>query len=162
MYRGSRTATSAEVRYYSHPIAVVSTQTPNQEGRVPLSERHPVEIEVTPERELAVTWNDGHRTAIRVDALRDFCACATCRKARMDREEAAQQPRRRSLNVLGAATRYDIEGLEHVGRYGLGVNWKDAHRSIYTYEYLASLCPCEDCTAARGGPPVPFDPIVTG
>ena len=32
----------------------------------------------------------------------------------------------------------------------------------YTYDYLASICPCEACTAERGGPPVPFDPIVTG
>jgi DUF971 family protein len=80
----------------------------------------------------------------------------------MDRSEAEAAPRRRSLNVLGASTRYDIGGLEHVGRYGLGVNWKDDHRSIYTYDYLASICPCEACTAERGGPPVPFDPIVTG
>jgi DUF971 family protein len=130
-------------------------------------QRHPVEIAVTPERALAVSWSDGHRTVISLDALRDYCACATCRKARMDRAEAEEapapeeRPKRRSLNVLGAATRYDLAGLEHVGRYGLGANWKDGHRSIFTYEYLASLCPCDACTAERGGPPVPFDPLAT-
>lgn len=126
-----------------------------------MPQRHPIEIALTPERALDVTWDDGHRTVIPVDMLRDFCACATCRKARMDREEEERKPRRRSLNVLGAATRYDVTGLEHVGRYGLGVNWKDSHRSIYTYDYLASLCPCDECTEKRGGPPVPFDPIIT-
>lgn len=125
-----------------------------------MPERHPVEIALTPAHELAVTWDDGHNTVIAVDALRDYCPCATCRKARTDRAEAERRPaRRRSLNVLGAATRYDVEGLEHVGRYGLGVNWRDTHRSIYTYDYLASLCPCPACTEERGGPPVPFNPI---
>ena len=124
-----------------------------------MSNRHPVEIAVTPERALAVTWDDGHRTEIPIQVLRDFCACATCRKARMDRVEEEEKPKRRSLAVLGAATRYDLVGLEHVGRYGLGANWKDGHRSIYTYEYLAAICPCEACELERGGPPVPFDPI---
>jgi DUF971 family protein len=125
-----------------------------------VSQRHPVEIAVTPERELAVTWDDGHESLIPIDVLRDFCACATCRKARTDRTEAEERPKRgRSLAVLGAATRFELAGLEHVGRYGLGANWKDGHRSIYTYEYLADICPCATCTAERGGPPVPFDPV---
>ena len=124
-----------------------------------MPQRHPVEIAVTPERALAISWNDGHETVIKIDALRDYCACATCRKKRMDLAEEEEKPKRRSLNVLGAATRYGLAGLEHVGRYGLGANWDDGHRSIFTYEYLASLCPCDACTAERGGPPVPFDPI---
>jgi DUF971 family protein len=126
-------------------------------------QRHPVEIAVTPERALAVAWDDGHRSVIPLDVLRDFCACATCRKARTDRAEAEEKPKskRRSLAVLGVATRYELTGLEHVGRYGLGANWGDGHRSIFTYEYLAAICPCEACAAERGGPPVPFDPVPT-
>ena len=126
-----------------------------------MPQRHPVEIAVTPERALAVTWDDGHRTVLAIDVLRDFCPCATCRKARADQAAQAQKPLRRSLTVLGAATRYDVEGLEHVGRYGLGVNWKDNHHSIYAYQYLADICPCEECVERRGGPPVPFDPLTT-
>ena len=125
-----------------------------------MPQRHPVEIELRPDRVLVVTWDDGHVTGIEVDALRDFCPCATCRKARMEHEEKEARPaaKRRSLNVLGAATRYDVEGMEHVGRYGLGVNWKDNHHSIYSYDYLAEICPCDECMLRRGGPPVPFDP----
>lgn len=123
-----------------------------------MHQRHPVEIAVTPHRALAVTWDDGHVSTIRIDMLRDFCACATCRKARMDRVEEEEKPKRRSLAVLGSASRYDLSGLEHVGRYGLGANWQDGHRSIFTYEYLAAICPCQECAAERGGPPIPFDP----
>jgi DUF971 family protein len=125
-----------------------------------VSARHPVEIELTQANRLEIVWDDAHRTAITINALREFCPCATCRKARMDRVDAAEIPaKRRSLNVLGVNTRYDVEILEHVGRYGLGVTWKDGHRSIFTYEYLADLCPCSECEQLRGGPPVPFDPI---
>jgi len=124
-----------------------------------VTQRHPVEIEVTPARALAVTWDDGHASVIPIDVLRDFCACATCRKARTDRADIEEKPKRRSLSVLGASTRFELAGLEHVGRYGLGANWKDGHRSIFTYDYLAAICPCADCTAERGGPPVPFDPV---
>ena len=114
-----------------------------------MPQRHPVEIAVTPERALAISWNDGHETVIKIDALRDYCACATCRKARMDRTEEEEKPKRRSLHVLEAGEAVACRGA----------NWDDGHRSIFTYEYLASLCPCDACTAERGGPPVPFDPI---
>jgi DUF971 family protein len=124
-----------------------------------MSERYPVEIEVTPDRALAVRWDDGHRTVIPVMSLRDSCPCATCRQARKERAAGAGAApgKRRSLNVLGVATRYDVAGMEHVGRYALGVSWKDDHNSIYAWEYLAGLCPCEACAAERGGPPVPAD-----
>lgn len=127
-----------------------------------MPQRYPVEFEVTQDRRLNVVWDDGHSSAFPLDVLRDFCACATCRKARTDRVEIEERPRRRSLSVLGASTRFELQGLEHVGRYGLGVNWKDGHRSIFTYDYLSDICPCSECAAVRGGPPVPFDPVPTG
>ena len=40
------------------------------------------------------------------------------------------------LPVLGSAIRSEIASVSHVGRYGLGVAWKDGHQSIYTYETL--------------------------
>ena len=119
--------------------------------------RHPTEIAVTPERALAVRWDDGHTTVIPAATLRDFCPCATCRQARLEREaKQAAGGRRRSLNVLGATTRYEVAGLEHVGHYALGVSWKDDHRSIYAYDYLSAICPCEECSAERGGPAEPM------
>lgn len=116
-------------------------------------ERYPVDIAVTAERALAVRWDDDHGTVIPLTALRDACPCATCRQARRERAEQARATKRRSLSVLGAATRYEVAGLEHVGSYALGVSWRDDHRSIYAWEYLAGLCPCAACDEARGGPP---------
>ena len=123
--------------------------------------RHPLEISLSDPRRLVIRWEDGHASEFPVDILRDFCPCATCRKARMDRNEQAEQPKKRSLNVLGAATRFEIDGLEHVGRYALGINWKDGHRSIFTWEYFSTICPCDECRMVRGGPPQPFDPLIT-
>jgi DUF971 family protein len=119
--------------------------------------RYPVEIALTPERSLAVVWDDGHETVIPVNTLREFCPCATCRQAR--KERAAEKPagaKRRTLTVLGVATRFEIGGLEHVGTYALGVSWKDDHRSIFAYDYLSEICPCAACDAKRGGPPRPL------
>jgi DUF971 family protein len=119
--------------------------------------RYPVEIAVTPERALAVRWDDGHETVVPINALRDFCPCATCRQARKERAaEKAAGAKRRTLNVLGVATRYEIAGLEHVGNYALGVSWKDDHRSIFAYDYLSEICPCPVCAEERGGPPQPL------
>ena len=119
--------------------------------------RYPAEIAATPERALAIEWADGHRTVIAINMLRDFCPCATCRQARKERggQQAASGKGRRSLNVLGVATRYELAGLEHVGHYALGVTWKDDHRSIYAYDYLSAICPCDECAVARGGPATP-------
>ena len=66
--------------------------------------------------------------------------------------QSAQIVASSSTSVLGALRR---NALDHK----LGANWDDGHRSIFTYEYLASLCPCDACTDERGGPPVPFDAI---
>ena len=79
--------------------------------------RHPLEISLSDPRRLVIRWEDGHASEFPVDILRDFCPCATCRKARMDRNEQAEQPKKRSLNVLGAPTRFEVDGLEHVERY---------------------------------------------
>jgi hypothetical protein len=54
-----------------------------------------------------------------------------------------------SLPVLGMANRSEVESLSHVGRYALGVLWKDQHDSIYPFDALASQCPCEECKARR-------------
>jgi DUF971 family protein len=36
--------------------------------------------------------------------------------------------------------------IEAVGRYGLKITWSDGHNlGIYTFEYLRTLCECEEC-----------------
>ena len=38
-----------------------------------------------------------------------------------------------------------IRGLNEVGRYAIGVQWADAHDSIYPLESLRRFCPCNTC-----------------
>jgi DUF971 family protein len=81
-----------------------------------------------------ITWSDGQKTRIGLNDLRSMCDCALCRDEREKRENQAAAPR--MLRVLGSAIRAEIASVSHVGRYALGVAWKDGHQSIYTYECL--------------------------
>jgi DUF971 family protein len=95
----------------------------------------PVAVDVSrANRVFEITWSNGQKTRIGLDDLRSMCDCALCREEREKRETQAAAPR--MLRVLGSAIRSEIASISHVGRYALGVAWKDGHQSIYTYEYL--------------------------
>lgn len=38
-----------------------------------------------------------------------------------------------------------IRGLNHVGRYAIGVQWVDGHDSIFPLANLRRYCPCNVC-----------------
>ncbi len=97
----------------------------------------PVAVDVSrANRVFEITWSDGQKTSLTFDDLRSMCDCALCRDEREKRETQAAAPR--MLPILGSAIRFDITSVSHVGRYALGVAWKDGHQSIYTYDYLFS------------------------
>jgi DUF971 family protein len=96
------------------------------------------------DRTLSVVWSETHSSRFNLDDLRSICDCARCRSDR----EAAEQKRLespRSLPILGATTRAEISSINHVGRYALGIGWKDGHQSIFTYDYLLGSCRCGQC-----------------
>jgi DUF971 family protein len=94
---------------------------------------------------LQIEWGDGHHSALPLALLRHQCPCASCREVR----QAPPDPFR-VLSASEAAAVPELRDLEPVGRYGLRLAWADGHNTgIYTYEYLRSLCPCPECTAAR-------------
>jgi DUF971 family protein len=40
----------------------------------------------------------------------------------------------------------NIERIEPVGSYAISIQWEDGHYyGIYKWDYLRSLCPCEEC-----------------
>ena len=43
--------------------------------------------------------------------------------------------------------KYSIASIQPVGRYALGVSWRDKHDSIFPFANLRRLCPCNDCRA---------------
>lgn len=98
-----------------------------------------------PDRTLLVLWSDGHQSAYPYQYLRDRCPCATCSGAHASQAPAAQG------NPLPLITSKPLrpDRAELVGRYAVQILWSDGHTAgIYTFDYLRSLCPCQECSGA--------------
>ena len=84
--------------------------------------------------ELALAWNDGEESYLRMEQLRRACPCASCQG----------EP-----DALGRVVRPDVKlgersfmlsRFEIVGGYALQLFWADGHSSgIYAYDYLRKL-----------------------
>ena len=84
--------------------------------------------------ELAISWNDGTESFLKLEALRRACPCAGC----------GGEP-----DVLGNISRPHVTyrdesfqpvGLDLVGGYALQPRWADGHSSgIYSFTYLRRL-----------------------
>ena len=84
--------------------------------------------------ELAVAWNDGTETFLKLERLRRSCPCAAC----------GGEP-----DVLGNVERpvvtytpasFELRGIENVGGYALQPTWRDGHSSgLYTFPFLQKL-----------------------
>jgi DUF971 family protein len=105
-------------------------------------EATPLEIRRMDNREIHISWADGHKTVFTNTHLRERCPCATCVNEltgeRMLRPEAV---------------RPDIRAAEIslVGRYAIQIRWSDGHSTgIYSFDKLRADCGCESC---RGGAP---------
>jgi DUF971 family protein len=53
--------------------------------------------------------------------------------------------RKLKLPLLGQPDPNVPKDVHYVGRYALGVDWADAHGSIYPFERLRRDCPCGAC-----------------
>lgn len=88
---------------------------------------------------LTVDWDDGHRSVYTVSGLRWACPCAVC---------SGEWGR---PGVLATQTSLPPDELRlvdvsMVGRYAICPVWASGHETgIYTFDYLRSLCPCEEC-----------------
>lgn len=106
-----------------------------------LMDRAPADIRRLGKESVEVLWTDGHRSVYHNRYLRDRCPCATCR----------QRPVR-SLPILRGADVHPLR-IAVVGRYAIGIEWSDRHTtSIYGYETLRQICPCETCQSGVGKP----------
>jgi DUF971 family protein len=94
--------------------------------------------------ELAVLWEDGHETYLKLEALRRRCPCASCQGEPDVLGNIHKGPMR-----LLTPDSFQLLSLQSVGSYGVQPNWKDGHHTgIYTFDYLRSLCPCLECAKA--------------
>ena len=92
--------------------------------------------------ELAIQWNDGAESYLRLEPLRRACPCASC----------GGEP-----DVLGRVIRpdvsyspasFDLVGWNLVGGYALQPRWADGHNTgIYSHAYLRRLAGTNEAPA---------------
>jgi DUF971 family protein len=97
----------------------------------------PVEIRRIEDREIHITWSDGHRSVFPNKALRERCPCAGC---------VHELTGQRLLDSRSVRPDIRAEEISLVGRYAIRVRWSDGHATgIFTFEKLREWCPCEAC-----------------
>lgn len=103
----------------------------------------PTEIRRVEERELHVTWADGHRSVFPNRTLRERCPCATC---------VHEITGQRLLDPASVRPDIRAEEVALVGRYAIRIRWSDGHATgIYTFQRLREWCPCTQCTGGASG-----------
>lgn len=88
---------------------------------------------------LSIVWEDGHTSYYSLPALRWACPCAVChgewgQPGMLDRVDSLPDEELR------------LADLQAVGTYAITPVWESGHSSgIYSFDYLRSICPCEEC-----------------
>ena len=94
----------------------------------------PVDLQPIGE-ELAIKWEDGNESFIRLEQLRRQCPCAGCR-GEMDIMGNLYKNPAKPLSPLA----FRLVRLERVGTYGIQPVWADGHNSgIFAFDYLWQL-----------------------
>jgi DUF971 family protein len=110
-----------------------------------------VKIHVSSGAGVDITWADGHASHFEFAYLRDECPCATCNDER-GKKQAFQSlaPGMASSPVLPMfKPKPRAKGATQVGNYAIQITFTDGHSTgIYSYDYLRSICPCEECAKA--------------
>jgi DUF971 family protein len=97
---------------------------------------------------ISISWSDGHKSMYSSSNLRRECPCAVCKgePGIFGKYYYGRDSKRNS----DADPSVRAEEITSVGRYGLKISWSDRHDlGIYTFEYLRSLCECNECKARR-------------
>ena len=94
----------------------------------------PADIQVIGD-ELAIKWDDGTESFIKLERLRRFCPCAACQGEVDIMGNLYKGPDR-----LLSPTSFQLKQLTQTGTYGVTPVWGDGHSSgIYTFDYLQRL-----------------------
>ncbi len=94
----------------------------------------PADFQVIGE-ELAVKWDDGTETFIRLETLRRGCPCAGCR-GEVDVLGNLYKNPDQALSVRA----FELRRLAAVGSYALQPIWGDGHNTgLYTFDYLRRI-----------------------
>lgn len=84
--------------------------------------------------ELAIAWNDGTESFLKLELLRRACPCAACG----GEPEALGYVSRPQVTYTNAS--FQLVGFDWVGGYALQPRWADGHATgIYSFTYLRRL-----------------------
>jgi DUF971 family protein len=85
--------------------------------------------------ELAVKWDDGTESYLKLESLRRYCPCAGC-KGEMDIMGNLYKGPDTQLSPAA----FQLRRISNVGGYGVQPVWGDGHSSgIFSYEYLKRI-----------------------
>lgn len=116
-----------------------------------------VKVHVSNGAGVDIVWTDRHQSHYDFTYLREFCPCALCDEERRKKENVAAH----TAGSSGAALpmfkpRPAARGAKAVGHYALQIDFTDGHTTgIYSFDYLRTICPCEQCAAAFRSPGQP-------
>ena len=103
-------------------------------------ETTPVEIRRVENREVHISWADGHKSVFTNKYLRETCRCAAC---------VNEFTGGRILKPESVPADIRAEEISLVGRYAIWVRWSDGHSTgIYPFDKLRAACACETCRRA--------------
>lgn len=95
-------------------------------------------------KEMTITWNDGHVSVYSFTLLRAACPCAECRGGH-DKMGGPPDPGIFTLPIVDTRET-SLNNIVATGTYGITLVWEDAHDyGIYNWGFLRELCPCEEC-----------------
>ncbi len=90
--------------------------------------------------ELAIKWEDGTETYVRLERLRRHCPCAGC-KGEMDVMGNLYKGPDRPLTPQA----FELRQIGSVGGYGIQPVWADGHSSgIFSFDYLLRVAEPRD------------------
>ena len=85
--------------------------------------------------ELAIKWDDGSESYVKLEKLRRYCPCAGCKGEVLFGKVYKPAP----LTVFQEGM-YELAAIKPVGLYAIQLVWKDGHDTgIYSWEYLLAL-----------------------
>lgn len=108
-----------------------------------------VKIHVKSGTGVDITWSDGHASHFDYPYLRDHCPCATCNDERGKKEQMAGMNLPTSPLLPMYKPKPKAVAATQVGNYAIQISFNDGHSTgIFSYDYLRTMCPCEECAKA--------------
>jgi DUF971 family protein len=111
-----------------------------------------IKVRVSTGAGVDIVWADHHTSHYDFVYLREHCPCAMCNDERLKKEGMAAH----TSSTIGSGAvlpmfkpRPTARAAKAVGNYAVQIDFSDGHTTgIYSYDYLRTICPCEECGKA--------------